>query len=205
MRPLTIVQARMGSQRLPGKVLMDIGGQTTLERVIRQTRSCRNAGHIVVATTALTEDEPILDEAERLGAAWFRWHPEDDVLKRFAQCHHECEQRFGSLFHIARVTADSPFLDPDLLDQTIALVTRRGHDYAGVKGAPAGYHQEAFTAEILHAADRWATTPVDREHVVPWMIRNGDCGWVHSDLPGSPVTLDTAEDLERLRAMVAHV
>jgi spore coat polysaccharide biosynthesis protein SpsF (cytidylyltransferase family) len=188
----------MGSTRLPGKALVDIGGQTALERVIRQLRKCREPlGQIIVATTWNREDEAILREAERLGVIWFRGLP-DDVLERFARCHQEASKMFGGDF-IVRITADCPFLDPGLLDRTIELVSRRGYDYAGVKGAPDGTHQEAFTAEILHAAHRWARDPEDREHVVPWVIRNGDCGWIHAPNDGPPLTLDTPEDLESLR------
>jgi spore coat polysaccharide biosynthesis protein SpsF len=186
----------MGSTRLPGKALADIGGQTALERVIRQLRKCREPlGQIVVATTWNREDEAIIREAERLKVTWLRWT--EDPLERFAKCHTEIGGDF-----IVRITADCPFLDPHLLDETVELVSRRGYDYAGVKGAPRGTHQEAFTAEILQAAHRWARIPEDREHVVPWMIRNGDCGWIHADNDGPPLTLDTPADLERLRRHV---
>jgi spore coat polysaccharide biosynthesis protein SpsF (cytidylyltransferase family) len=188
----------MGSTRLPGKALVDIGGQTALERVIRQLRKCREPlGQIIVATTSNDEDDEICREAKRLRVGWFRWYT-DDVLERFAKCH----ALVGGDF-IVRITADCPFLDPGLLDRTIELVSRRGYDYAGVKGGPDGTHAEAFTAEILRAAHRWARDPEDREHVVPWMIRNGDCGWIHAPNDGPPMTLDTPEDLERLRGYVA--
>ena len=200
MRPLTIVQARMGSTRLPGKVLADIGGLTTLEHVIRQITKCDNDTTVVIATTDLIEDEVVLDEARRQLVFEFAGDVED-VLGRFAQCHKIFEREFEYPI-VVRITADSPFLDPHLLDQTIDLLTRGGYDYVGTD-APAGVGQEAFTAEILHAANRWAKTPDDREHVVPWMIRNGNCGWVHYDGPQEPLALDTPEDLERLRARVA--
>lgn len=207
-RPLTIVQARMGSTRLPGKTLANIADQTVLERVIGQIRKCDTGiGDVVIATTTNHEDEAILQEAERLHVKWCRWPHPADVLARFVRCHQECERvKNGTVDVVVRVTADCPFLEPSLLDQVIRQIATGSTDYVGVRNAPDGTHAEAFTTEILHAANRWARDPHDREHVVPWIIRNGQCGWIDgSHITGPNLTLDTPEDLERLRHHAQHL
>lgn len=198
MRPLTIVQARMASRRLPGKVVARIGRKTALEHVIHQLAlSNGNLGQVVVAATLDEADDAIADVCRLFGIECFRGHP-TDVLDRFYKA--------GALYGgtpIIRVTADCPLLDPKLI-QPLLIRIGEGYDYAGVKGAPPGRPCEAFTQEILVAAHRWARDARDREHVITWMLRNGNCGWYHVDYPDQrPVELNTQADLARIRAMVA--
>ncbi len=187
----------MGSSRLPGKVLMYLEGEIVLGRVLARLAECDiDLGKIVVATSTLREDNPIVSYCLARGTDYVRG-PAFNVLKRFAQAH----DLFGG-DPVVRVTADCPLLDPALLGDVVRLLLIGEHDYVGVRRVPAGYDCEAFTAEALHAANRWATLPEDLEHVVPWMWRNTDCGWVNAEITGDPVELNTAADLERLRSLV---
>lgn len=197
---ITIVQARMASTRLPGKVLARLGNMTVLEHVIARVREA-DIGALVIATTWDRDDDQIAQVASMLGIDCFRGHGRD-VLQRFRDCNRKHE---GD--PIVRVTADCPFLDPGLLAQVAAKLQAGGFDYVGVKGAPDGYHQEAFTAAALKLANALATDQFDREHVVTYMLSRPAMfrqGWVQAAIEGPPVTLDTAEDLERLRKLVAR-
>jgi len=190
-----IVQARMGSSRLPEKVLLQLGERTVLERVIDRVQ---HLGPIVVATTLEAADDPIIDLCRHLNISTLRGSSAD-VLDRY---HVAANLYDGD--PIIRVTADCPLLDPALIPPLLGLIREGGYDYAGVKGAPRGRHCEAFTREILGAANRWAIKPHDREHVVPWMFRNGLCGWHHVRYPDRrAVELNTQADLRRIRRIAA--
>lgn len=200
VKPLVIVQARMGSYRLPGKVLARLGDRTVLEHVLSRVRQA-GLKRIVVATTWHPEDDAIRDICSVLGVDCFRGH-DRDVLRRFVDCHAE---RGGN--PIVRVTADCPLLEPSLLAEVAKLAASGRFDYVGVKGAPDGYHQEAFTSQALALTHRLARSDYDREHVVPFMLVRPAMfrlGWVQANIDGDPVTLDTPEDLERLRGLVAR-
>jgi spore coat polysaccharide biosynthesis protein SpsF len=197
---VAIIQARMASTRLPGKALLELAGKPVLTHVIERVREA-NVGRIIVATTNSSQDDPISDLVRELGVSCYRGATHD-VLGRFYIAH--------GLFApdadiIARITADCPFLDPKLL-RCVTQKIAGGYDYVGVRGAPDGYHQEAFTARSLAIAHRLAVTPYDREHVVPFMLARPAMfrvGWVEAEITGDPVTLDTADDLERLRRIAA--
>jgi len=196
---LTVIQARMGSTRLPGKALAQIEGRTALALTIDAVKRSRLPCWIVVATTQEREDDEIAYEASRQDVEVFRGSVEP--LTRFAEVAEH--YRASGSEPIVRVTADCPLLDPRYLNPVCDLV-RRGHDYAGVLGAPRGRHAEAFTGEVLGAAHRWASAAFDREHVVPWMIKHGRCGWYRVTDKREPVELNTAADLERIRAIAAE-
>lgn len=201
MTAVVIIQARMSSSRLPGKALADLNGKPVLEHVIGRCQAA-NVGQVIVATTSRPDDEPIKELAARLGIYSVGGDP-DDVLGRFYVTHGMLAPDAGV---IVRVTADCPLLDPALLRQVALKIGRGGFDYVGVKGAPDGYHQEAFTARALAMAHRLAVTAYDREHVVTYMLARPAMfrlGWVQAAIEGEPVTVDTPEDLERLRRLVA--
>ena len=195
---LTVIQARMGSTRLRGKVFADIGGRPVLEHVLSAAHAIDGHGDIVVATSYLQQDLPIWNWCCQHHVKVFRWHP-TDVLERF----HKLWRTVGG-DPIIRITADCPLLDPELVPPLVALV-ERGLDYATVEGAPAGRICEVFSAEILAAAHRWAHTDEDREHVVPWMVRNGGCAVHRVEYADQRnVELNTAADLERIRAIAGE-
>jgi len=203
MRVVAIVQARMGSTRLPGKVLMNLGGRTTLARVVRRLRRCARVDQLVVATTDSSLDDPIIEECLRLEADVFRGS-EHDVLDRY----YHAAQMFSAGI-IVRITSDCPLIDPDLVDQTIFALVSQHADYASnvfPRTFPRGLDVEAFTAKALAQAWREAYEPHQREHVTPFFYEHPErfrLAAVRGKADHSRYrwTLDTAEDFELLQTI----
>lgn len=201
-----IVQARMGSSRLPGKVLMDLGGKTVLARVVLRLRRAMQVNEIVVATTNSVADDVIVRECDRLGVSTFRGS-ETDVLDRYYWA-----AQWIAAGVVVRVTSDCPAIDADLVDETITLFQRQEADYASnafPRTYPRGLDTEVFTIAALERAWRDAHEPYQREHVTPYFYEHPElfrlvsqCGRIdHSQYRW---TLDTAEDLELLRTIYAR-
>src|SRR5687767_4854693 len=117
MHPVAIIQARMGSTRLPGKVMLDLEGHTMLARVVQRVRRAQHISQVVVATTFEPEARSILDECERLGVACVQGST-DDVLDRYYQTarrHHATA--------VIRITSDCPLIDPEVIDLVIDAFT----------------------------------------------------------------------------------
>jgi spore coat polysaccharide biosynthesis protein SpsF len=162
--PLAIIQARMGSKRLPGKVLLPIAGRTLIHRVWATTVEAFGYDHTVVAYPDTPENEPLRTELARICAIRFAWNgPENDVLGRFHACAHTYRWHPDSV--IVRVTADDPFKD--------VLSMRR---VAAGERLPVELGGEAFTLAMLDAAidatdaERYGCFPGDmysrkREHI----------------------------------------
>ena len=203
-RVVVINQARLGSTRLPGKVLMELEGRPMLERQLERLARARTPDAIVIATTTEPRDQPIVDLATRLGVPLTRGS-EDDVLDRYLQAGHEHAADI-----IVRVTADCPLIDRDVLDRCVdALLADPTLDYASntlERTYPRGLDVEVLTQATLETAAREATEPEDREHVTRFVWRQPErfhLGSVtddddHSDLRW---TVDTPEDLEVVRAV----
>src|SRR5690349_24714167 len=124
MNIVAIIQARMGSSRLPGKVLKDLGGETVLARVVRRLQRSRQIARIIVATTTAPGDEVIVAECDRLQALCFRG-AEQDVLDRYYQA-----ARANAADAVMRVTSDCPLIDPELVDETVEVFRDKHADYA---------------------------------------------------------------------------
>src|SRR5262245_1262251 len=139
-----IVQARMGSRRLPGKVLARIGTRTLLEHAIARLRSCNLP--IIVATTTRREDDTVDREARRLGAEVVRGE-EDDVLARFIRA-----AKQHKLTSVIRATADNPFVDGDGPARVLELTQRVAADHVIECGLPIGTAVEVVTLEALERA-----------------------------------------------------
>ena len=163
-----IVQARLGSHRLPGKTLADICGQPLLRHVIERIYPSRWVEEIVVATTEAREDRPVLDLARRCGAVGVAGSA-DDVLNRYYRA-----ARDVSADIVLRVTADDPFRDPVLMDRVVeALRNNDALDYAATDSTfPEGAGCEAFTFSALEKAWRRAKLPSEREHVTPYILNH---------------------------------
>ncbi len=203
MRVVAIIQARMGSTRLPGKVLKDLGGETVLARVVNRTRRAGLLDEVVVATTIQPHEEAIVQECGRLSVACFRGD-EVDVLDRY----YRAAQNF-SADAVVRITADCPLIDPELINATVRAFLDQKPDYASnsvVVTYPRGLDVEVFTAEALGRAWRSAKEGYQRAHVTPYLYENPALFRVLSltadaDYSGYRWTLDTAEDLEVIRAI----
>ena len=179
---VAIIQARMGSTRLPGKVLMDIAGKPMLWHVIERVKRCKKVVSIVVATTTKEEDKAVIELAKKCGVETFAGS-EEDVLDRYYQA----AKKFNADI-IVRITADCPLIDPEVTDKIIRYFIENfgKFDHFGPpKGYPEGLDTEVFTFQALEKAWLEAKKPSEREHVTPYIWCNPDMfklGKLPSDL-----------------------
>jgi spore coat polysaccharide biosynthesis protein SpsF len=172
MSILTILQARMSSTRLPGKVMKPILGQPMMARQIERLRRARHLGALVVATSVGAEDTVVAAEAARLGALVHRGALLD-VLGRYAGALAE----HGPAEHVVRVTADCPLTDWTVFDQVVELHLTSGADYTSNtvdRSYPKGLDVEIVRAELLARAAAEAVDPYEREHVTPFFYHRPD-------------------------------
>jgi len=206
MNIVAIIQARMGSSRLPGKVLMDLGGETVLGRVVRRLQRSRHISKIVVATTTVPADEVMVAECDRLEVLCFRGS-EQDVLDRYYQA-----ARANAADAVVRVTSDCPLIDPELVDETVEVFRDKHADYASnvfPRTYPRGLDTEVFSFDALDRAWREAREAHQREHVTPYLYEHPQIFKLASlsgaaDYSRYRWTLDTREDLELLRAIYSR-
>jgi spore coat polysaccharide biosynthesis protein SpsF len=205
MKKAAIVQARTGSTRLPGKVLLDLAGRPVLARVIERLRECRKLDEIIVATSSRKGDDAIEELCLELATPCFRGS-EDDVLDRFYQA-----ARSHKADTIIRITADCPLIDPALIDRMTTLFTELDPpaDYLSntlKRTYPRGLDAEIFSFQALEKAWRKASHPAEREHVTPYIYRRPEefrlAGYAAGpDLSHHRWTLDTPEDYALIRAL----
>lgn len=197
-RAAIVLQARMGSLRLPGKSLAPIAGRTLLARVVERLRT-RADLPVVLATTTLLEDDLLCEEAERLEIAVLRGSA-DDVLGRYAFA-----ASVLGVSAIVRATADNPAVDLDSPYRTLEILQRSGADYVVDYGLPLGGTVEAMAVSALVRAAALATDAYDREHVTPFIRRDARSRAVDSLAPSAlrwpelRFTVDTADDLDYMR------
>ena len=195
----------MGSTRLPGKVLMDLGGQSVLSRVVRRLARAKLLQQIVVATSVAPADDAIMAACLRLQVPCFRGS-EGDVLDRYYQT-----ARDWPSDAVVRITADCPLIDPEVVDQTIGMFLSSGADYTSnvtPRTYPRGLDTEVFTVAGLERCWREAREPHQREHVTPFFYECPGRFRISSlsgpeDYSRYRLTLDTPEDLQLLRAVYA--
>jgi len=201
---LAILQARMSSTRLPGKVLADLAGAPMIARQIERLRRCRRLDRIVTATSDQPDDDVLAEVMTALGVAVHRG-PLDDVLARFA----------GALAawpadHVVRLTADCPLADPEVIDAVVALHLERGTDYAANTPAhrtyPKGLDVEVMRASCLRRAAAEAVDSYEREHVTPYLYRHPERfaqTFLSQDADEGEVrwTVDRPDDLAFVRAV----
>ena len=206
MRITAIVQARSGSTRLPDKVLADLCGRNTLERIVDRLRRCRRLDDVVVATTTDPADDRVAQVAARAGVACTRGSA-DDVLARYAAA--ACAARSDV---VVRITGDCPLLQPDVVDAVVdaLLEPGAGWDYASnviERTYPRGFDVEALHADALHRVARLATGTAAREHVTWFILNQRPDLFARRSIRGSRddadlrFTLDTATDLELIRLL----
>jgi spore coat polysaccharide biosynthesis protein SpsF len=165
---LAIIQARIGSTRLPKKVLLDLKGKTVLEHVVERVKKSNKINELIVATTINIEDLEIVKLCSNKGIRVF-CGSEDDVLDRFYQI-----TKLMNPKHIVRITADCPLIDPDIINKTIDLHLLKNSDYTCntlKETFPDGLDVEIFTYEALQKAWKEAKLTSEREHVTSY-IRN---------------------------------
>jgi spore coat polysaccharide biosynthesis protein SpsF len=203
--PLAILQARMSSTRLPGKVLADLAGAPMILRQIQRLKRAKRLKRIMVATSDQTSDDPLAVCLVATGIPVYRGSL-DDVLARFIGA----IDSHGPVRTVVRLTADCPLADPEVIDETIALHKQSGADYTSNTPArrsyPKGLDVEVFETVALKIAASETIDPYDHEHVTPFLYRHperfriagleqavdeGDVRW----------TVDRPDDLEFVRAV----
>ena len=191
-----IVQARIASSRLPGKILLPLGGKSALSQCLLRCQSIRGITHVVCAIPEGSIDNPIVDEAVACGCNYIRG-PLDDVLKRYLIAADDVQADI-----IMRVTSDCPLIDPETCSEMLNMFLESDCDYLTNNMPPSwphGFDAEIFTYEALLKADLHAHDRFDREHVTPWIRRCPDLtkkNYESSDLSLNKyrVTLDYLED-----------
>lgn len=173
-----IIQARMGSSRLPGKVLMPIDGEkTVLFYVLNQLKFCKLVDKIVVATTNLEEDDILANHVQALGYDCFHGSP-NDVLDRY----YNCAKHF-SFSTIIRVTSDNPLIDPQLIDLLVKEFSNNSFDYVSnslERTYPHGIEAEIFSFKSLETSWKEAALPSEREHVTPYIQKHPEKFSIHN-------------------------
>jgi len=209
---LAIVQARMTSSRLPGKVLSDICGKPSLQRMLERINMASSIDKVVVATTINASDNLIVELCEKLKVDIFRGD-EDDVLGRFCGAAEVAEAEI-----VIRLTADCPMIDPDVIDEVVSAFSIYNHDYLSNtidRTYPDGLDIEVMSIDALREAHKKAVAPFLREHVTPYIsgrrpdlgagdFRVGQIRFV-ADFSHIRWTLDTKEDLQRIRSLVSKL
>lgn len=160
-----IIQARISSTRLPGKIMMETCGKTMLEHMILRIKQSKKLDEIIVATSINKLDDIIEEWCKKNNIKCFRG-PENDVLKRY-----KLAKDFFNVDIVVRIGADSPLMDPKIIDDVVELFESNNYDYVTnlfpVSGRtfPDGVNVEVFSSETLDEVDKNAKKPSDREHV----------------------------------------
>lgn len=203
MKIVCIVQARVGSTRLPGKVLKKICGKTVLEHDIDRLKRIKNIDELVIATTTLEKDNSIVQECERLGVEHFRGS-EEDVLSRY---YYAAKKHMADV--IVRVTSDCPLIDSEVSEKIIQFYidNKKNYDYVSntiERTYPRGLDTEVFSFISLEKAFNESISKRDREHVTPYIWDNKEIFRItqyknNKDYSNLRWTLDTEEDFNLIQ------
>jgi len=209
IKTILITQARVGSTRLPGKVLKEVNGKTLLQIHLERLKKCAKVDEIIVATTSNSEDEVIYNNAIKWGVKSIKGS-ETDVLDRFYQA-----VKDENADWIVRVTSDCPLIDPQLVDQVIAFAQENGVDYCSnglIEHYPDGQDVEVFKFAALAKAWRNAKLLSEREHVTPYIRNHADyMGGIEFTALNYPcnidfskirMTVDESRDFELIKMLI---
>lgn len=205
MKVVAIVQARMGSTRLPNKVMMPIGGVPMIELLLRRLARARGLDQIIVATSVDPRNRPLAEHILRLGYS-IEMGSEHDVLDRFVQA-----ARKHQASVVVRITGDCPLVDPNLVDEAIRRFKAAGVDYFS-NGSPPTYPDgldiEVCTLEALERTIQETETPYDREHVTPHVRESGGFKTANmrhdQDLSALRWTVDELADFSVVEKVFQH-
>ncbi|HEY2358039.1 MAG TPA: glycosyltransferase family protein [Phenylobacterium sp.] len=206
---LAILQARMTSSRLPGKVMAPLLGEPMIGRQVERLRRARRIDKLMVATSTDPSDDPLAAYCESLDVPVFRG-PLDDVLERYRGALSLNPQAKA----VVRLTADCPLADPALIDEVIAHHYSAAADYTsntlGTRTYPHGLDTEVIRPAVLLQAAERAQDPYEREHVTPYVYRRPEtfrlAGVARAEsLAGLRWTVDLPEDLAFVRSVYAKL
>jgi spore coat polysaccharide biosynthesis protein SpsF len=199
-----VVQARMGSTRLPGKVLMEVAGAPMLERMVERLLLARTLDRVVVATTVDAQDQPIRDLCARRGWECTSGHP-TDLIDRHLQAAALAEV-------VVKIPSDCPLIDPRVVDRVVAAYRPEVHDYVSnlhPASYPDGHDVEVMPRAALELAFHEAGKPHEREHLTPFLwdqperFRLGNVRYQRDLSMSHRMTVDYAEDYQLVRAVYA--
>jgi spore coat polysaccharide biosynthesis protein SpsF len=212
---VAIIQARMGSTRLPGKVMLPLADEHVITHDVRRVQSAEHVTKTAVATSKRTADDIVTRYASRAGADVFRGS-ESDVLGRIYDT-----SRSANADVVVRITGDCPLIDPEMIDTSVREVTEGGAQYAAnifERTFPRGLDVEAFTFESFEQVHEEATEPHHREHVTPYYREQKDMfsskNVTSENVFDDPqfqnredlrLTLDEADDYEVLRTIYENI
>ncbi len=209
LNTVLITQARLGSTRLPGKVLKKINGESLLKIHLSRLSSCKRVSEIIVATTLNNKDSIIFDKAIKWGFSSTRGS-ESDVLDRFYQT-----VKSKNVNWIVRVTSDCPLIDPDLIDDIIDFAIKKNVDYCAnilIENFPDGQDIEVFKFSALEKAWKNAKLLSEREHVTPYIRNNSDFNSgnlftalnysCENDFSKIRMTVDEVKDFELIKILI---
>jgi spore coat polysaccharide biosynthesis protein SpsF len=204
-----IVQARMGSTRLPGKILKNLENEkVVLDFVIEQLQHSKNIDEIVIATTNLDEDEQIVEISKKKGIKCFRGSSKN-VLER----HYQCAKQFD-ISTIVRIPSDKPLIDPTIVDKIIDNFKKKSSDYMTNflpnPTFPEGTEVEVFSMKALEIAWKNANLPSEKEHVTNYFENNQNLFKINNiknseNLSHLRWVIDRKEDLELVREIVSKI
>ena len=202
-----IIQARMGSSRLPGKIMKKINGDTPMLKFqLDQLEFSKNVDQIIIATTTLEPDNLIVDFCKKNNLECFRGESKD-VLDRY----YKCAKKFNFPI-IVRITSDNPLIDPTIVDHVISRFIDSDYDYMSteVKKSPLGFAVEVFTFKSIKKAWEEAKLPSEHEHVTPYFYNNPDKFKIESvsqekDLSHIRCTVDTEYDFKLIEKIISKI
>jgi spore coat polysaccharide biosynthesis protein SpsF len=204
VRKVAIIQARITSSRLPGKVLMPLLGLPSIVFMVERVRLSAQLDHVVVATSTEASDDPLVAVLSAAGIDCHRGSLHD-VLDRFVGA-----ARSAGADHVVRLTGDCPLMDADLIDTALELLATNPVDYVSNVDPPTypdGLDVEAFTFDSLTVAHRDATETAEREHVTPFIRQHKErfrslCWQGIGDLSSLRWTIDHQDDLDHVRSLL---
>jgi len=215
VKVVACIQARMGSSRLPGKVMLPLDGSHVLEHDVRRVAFANSIDQIVVATTDKKRDNIITQYAQRAGASVYRGS-EDDVLERMYEAANEHNADV-----VVRATGDNPLVSPDFIDTAVEELLDGEVDHVSAhleRTFPCEVTVETFTFGSFSEIEAASDQPHQREHVTPYYYENSgdfnlhnvksdnvfDEGNLH-DRTDLRLTLDEADDYELLRRIYDEI
>ena len=202
-----IIQARMGSTRLPGKVMKKLDEHTVLYYVLKQIENSKLIDKIVIATTTLEEDDIIVNFAKKMNIDYFRGSAYD-VLDRYYQC-----AKLFLFSIIVRITSDAPLIDPIITDQVIEQYNPVKYDYVcntQPRTFPQGTETEVFSFSALEKIWKKSKLPSEREHVTPYFYTHSDDFRIFNVKNSQNVSnlrwcIDTQNDLDVVKFLVNNI
>jgi len=206
MNIIAIIQARMGSSRLPGKILKPLGSADVLTYVVERCKKINGIAEVIVATSTLPQDDQVEDWCKVNGTAYFRGS-EEDVLNRYVQAAIKYQPDY-----VIRVTADCPFVDYGLASEMVEKICKSPSDFMSIQGElPRGLAVELFSYKALQYIHEHGMEHRYREHVTYYAYEYKDeFSWTSVKASEEiqqtqlRITLDTDEDYELCKEIAAH-